>query len=1038
MNKAALFLVLKFNDTENMKPLIHFKTLGLLALGCTAAFAADAQVVINEFSCSNYSLGIAGNNEDFVEFYNPGATAADLGGYFLSDNVNNVDKFEIPGGTLVPAGGHLLVMCSGEGELLTNLYLGGYLNTNFKINQCEGESLVFADPAENILESYSFATDIGTTQADHSWARSTDGASNWEICVAPSPEAANGVDPFDMYTGYAPTPSFDVESGYHVGAITVSISAPADFDVYYTLDGYTPTDGSTLYTGPIGLTETTVVRAVAFDPNDDVPPSKAPSYIATNTYFLGADAHNIPVVSVSGNGQEDGTWGWGSGEAAHVEFFHSDGTFWVEATGDSNEHGNDSNAYGQRGFDCIIRDQMGYNHAFEAELFHVKERSEYQRLIFKAAANDNYPFEPGAHIRDAYVHTLSHLADLRLDERTNESCIVYLNGQYWGVYEYREKVDDVDFTFEYYDQPRHFVDFLKTWGGTWEEYGTGDDWYDLVTFCTSQDMTQAANYDYVETQLNPLSLIDYFILNSYIVSADWLNWNTAWWRGRHPDGDAKRWRYALWDMDASFGHYINYSGVPDTGPEADPCNPEGMGDLGGQGHIPVLNALLGNETFWNTYINRWADLGNTAFTCTNMHAVLDSMVGVIAPEMDRQCVRWGGNVAGWEAELQELRDFIDSRCEDEVVGGMEDCYNVVPVNLTLDIVGQGEVEVNTVDITPAMAPYEAWYFENVPIALEAEEAYGVAFLYWEVVSGAVTIADVTDPVLPLTLTEDAHIVAHFGIPVPPEDVTFAVAPAGAGDIVVDGVPLSTYPSTESMTVAPHNLMAQPEEWWAFTHWSWTGNDIAPDATSNPAELAVGETGFVTAHFVEIPHTSLTVVVSPSEAGQVRVRDMAMVDDVWTSQFEPVGPVVMEAISEEEWQFSHWETSVTTPSPDDRSALVALDLTDVPVEVVTAQYVPVEFHLYVPNAFTPDNDGVNDAFLPLGAGFEGGSYQFSVFNRWGEVVFQSDNPEKAWAGENNQKNGLHFVPDGVYGYSVQAQGFHDLTPTVLRGTVTIVR
>ena len=156
MNKVALFLVLKSNDTENMQPLTHFKTLGLLALGCTAAFAADAQVVINEFSCSNYSLGIAGNNEDFVEFYNPRVTAVDLRGYFLSDNVNNVDKFEIPGGTVVPAGGHLLVMCYGEGELLTNLYLGGYLNTNFKINQCQGESLVFADPAENILESYSF------------------------------------------------------------------------------------------------------------------------------------------------------------------------------------------------------------------------------------------------------------------------------------------------------------------------------------------------------------------------------------------------------------------------------------------------------------------------------------------------------------------------------------------------------------------------------------------------------------------------------------------------------------------------------------------------------------------------------------------------------------------------------------------------------------------------------------------------------------------------------------------------------------------
>ena len=52
---------------------------------------------------------------------------------------------------------------------------------------------------------------------------------------------------------------------------------------------------------------------------------------------------------------------------------------------------------------------------------------------------------------------------------------------------------------------------------------------------------------------------------------------------------------------------------------------------------------------------------------------------------------------------------------------------------------------------------------------------------------------------------------------------------------------------------------------------------------------------------------------------------------------------------------------------------------------------MEFHLYVPNAFTPDNDGVNDAFHPLGAGFEGDLYTFSVFNRWGEVVFATDDP-----------------------------------------------
>ena len=867
----------------------NWMTRGLtLLMAWGVALGATAQVVVNEFSCSNYTLGVGGDNEDFVEFYNPTGADVDLGGYFLSDNLANVDKFEIPAGTVVPAGGYLVVMCSAEGELPTNLYVGGFLNTNFKINQCQGESLVFADPAENVLESFTYGTEFSTTQADHSWARNVDGGASWEVCVTPSPGGANGADPFDMYTGYAPTPTFDVESGYHAGALSVSLSVPGNFDIYYTLDGYTPTEGSTLYTGPINITETTVVRAVAFDPDDDVPPSKAPSYIATNTYFLGADAHTIPVVSVSGNGQEDGTWGWGNGEGAHIEFFHADGTFWVEATGDSNEHGNDSNAYGQRGFDYITRDQMGYNYALEAEMFHVKSRDQYQRLIFKAAANDNYPFEPGAHIRDAYVHTLSHLADLKLDERTNESCIVYLNGQYWGVYEYREKVDDVDFTEEYYDQPRHFVDFLKTWGGTWEEYGTGDDWYDFVNFCTTQDMTDAANYDYAITQLNPLSLIDYFILNSYIVSADWLNWNTAWWRGRHPDGDAKRWRYALWDMDASFGHYINYSGVPDTGPTADPCNPESMGNLGGQGHIPVLNALLGNETFWNTYINRWADLGNTAFSCTNMHAVLDSMVAVIEPEMPRQLDRWGGSMAGWENELQgasglhrqplrgrggrrhgRLLRHRASQPDDRHCGPRR---------------GGNQHRGHH----PAMTPFNGWYFSEVPIVLEAEEAYGVSFLYWQVVSGDVTIANVNDPLLPLTLTGDAHLVAHFGIPVPPEDVMFNVSPEGAGFVVLDGLTLQDNPSVETMNVGMHSLMADPNEWWAFSHWSWNGNTLGPDAEALNADYDVYEAGMVTAHFVEIPHTDLTVVVSPQQAGKVRVENMAMVDATWFTSFRADG------------------------------------------------------------------------------------------------------------------------------------------------------
>ena len=120
---------------------------------------------------------------------------------------------------------------------------------------------------------------------------------------------------------------------------------PAGYEIRYTTDGYAPNAGSTPYTGPISVNTTTVIRAIAIDPSG----TEGDSFIATNTYFTGDDSHTITVVSCSGDEQEDGSWpgGWGGGadEPMHIEFFTADGTFIVEASGDSNEHGNDSNAY---------------------------------------------------------------------------------------------------------------------------------------------------------------------------------------------------------------------------------------------------------------------------------------------------------------------------------------------------------------------------------------------------------------------------------------------------------------------------------------------------------------------------------------------------------------------------------------------------------------------------------------------------------------------------------------------------------------------
>ena len=125
-------------------------------------------------------------------------------------------------------------------------------------------------------------------------------------------------------------------------------------------------------------------------------------------------------------------------------------------------------------------------------------------------------------------------------------------------------------------------------------------------------------------------------------------------------------------------------------------------------------------------------------------------------------------------------------------------------------------------------------------------------------------------------------------------------------------------------------------------------------------------------------------------------------------------------------------------PNDRSTEMSLDLEDVSYERVIAQFKEVDFRIFIPNAFTPDNDGVNDSFLPLGQGYSAVEYEFLVLNRWGEIVFKSNNPNEPWVGQNNQITGDYFVPDGVYMYSVTALGYHSLSPETYRGSVTIVR
>lgn len=733
------------------------KKLVLAACLLLASEWSIAQLKINEYSCANFN-SVAdnfGEFEDWVELYNPGSSAVPLSGYYLSDDAGDPTKYQFPStAPSVPAGGVVRIWCSSR-----NIVFGSNVHTSFKLTQCKPEEIVLSNSSANMIDS----VQLRRNQESHSWGRNPDGTGSWALYTSPTPAALNSTS--TAMQPYASTPVFSVGEGFYTGAQNVTITSPdPGVTIYYTLDGSEPTTASAVYSAPVNIASVKVLRARAYSSNSSVPAS----FIQSNTYLIGV-THTVATLSVFGDETDDllnGGWAT-SNPRTGFEWFDKTGAIKAEVTGDANEHGNDSWAYDQRGFDFVSRDQFGYNDAIKHKLFRTKNRQKFQRIILKAAANDNHPFAPGngAHIRDSYVHHMSDLGDLFLDERSWESCVLYVNGQYWGVYDAREKVDDADYTDYYYDQPdvNNQLQFIKTWGGTWNEYGgpqASTDWNTLLSYINANNMAVQANYDHVDSILNVKSLADYFIINSWAVTSDWLNWNTGWWRGLDPAGKANKWRYILWDNDACFGHYINYTGIPDVSANADPCDPESLPDPGGQGHTTILNKLLDNPGFKQYYINRYADLMNTTLGCDSSIALLNRMIAEIDPEMNGQCTRWSGNYNTWQANVTILRNFINQRCI-ALQQGMIDCYNLTgPYDITIDVApaGAGTVDVNS--LTLDTYPWSGIYYGGIDIILKATPANNTfTFDYWEMLNTPVPSAN--DDSITVNLTQNDNIIAHF-------------------------------------------------------------------------------------------------------------------------------------------------------------------------------------------------------------------------------------------------------------------------------------
>lgn len=909
--------------------------------------SAKSQVVINEYSASNLNLiaDYAGKFSDYVELYNTSGTAVNLTGYHLSDDVNNLTRWTFPAAVSVPANGRLMVYCSGDDVVIS----ATEVHTNFHLTQCHNNMIILSDPSSTILDSLTMLR----TLKNNSRGRTSDGATTWGVFLVPTPNAPNS----NAFVAYADRPVMSVAPGFYAATQNVALSTTQpNITIRYTTNGTVPTATSTLYTTPIVVSATTVIRAKCFSSD----PTIIPSFTETNTYFINV-THSSPFNVISLCGNYTSLFGTSQPIDNSMEFFDTLKNFKWEMEGVSSKHGHDSWAYPQKGMNIKARDQYGYLAELPEKFFTNTPRDKFNMIILKAAASDNFNGNNGnntAHMRDAYCHTFSIKYGWEFDERSYAPTIVYINGQYWGIYEIREKVDE-DYTDYYYNQSKKKVDIVQHWGGATNTIIAGSDtgWTNLRNFCVGNNMAIPANYAYVESILNINSLIDFFVLNNYVANSDHMNWNTMWWRGRK--GAGVKWKYALWDQDNIFDLGENFTGLPTTGPELDPCAPWKLFTNSNIiFHTQIINALLNNPTFKKAYQDRYANWLSTSLTCDTLLAHLKWFEDLLAPEMSAHVARWPGNgasVAKWHDHVDSVRDFILKRCT--LIGSPSDssCIPVKRIVYNVDAVGMGTIKVEGVTINTY--PKRFVTGGDSIYNIEAAPNPGYIFKTWKYFNTKNLITPtLTSPIAFLDYRDVDSIVAEFMVkPLDTYDVVITAAPTWAGTITLDGT------TVLSQANFPYTLKA-------------------------------------------IEKTSHTLLAT---------QDADHTWDTWTQANQASNPVV--------------------GSYKDKQISFTANATD----VFTAKFdtlIKVGKNVFVPDAFTPNGDKINDYF-----GIDASQNLFiqevilSVYDRFGEQLYTGNGKNTGWDGKYKGE----YVTVGTYMYNIEVK-FIDGSRKKLKGDVMMIR
>ena len=523
--------------------------------------------------------------EDWIELYNDDAAAVPLADWSLSDDPDTPGRWRFPAGASVPAGGYLVVLCTGRD--VRNL-AAPYLQTSFTLKD-GGEHLGLYDPAGTLVSG--FVPKYPKQDGFHSYG--WDAASGgYRYFSSPTPGAANAGPTFALI---ADKPNFVLPGGFYSNSISCTITTTtAGAAIRYTFDGSEPRlDNGFAYAGGFAVSSALTVRARSFLSN------AVPSATATRTYLVNLTnaLYTLPAVSLAGDWTN--TWWRSNGVLAIIGGVWTGGLWIANSPDDFNIPILKGRVFERPACFEFITTNGGPVYRTDAGIRCAGSAYSRPRYLMQsmagawpASATDkpqlnlffrsdygdepiDFPFVAGSRvtqfegirlrsgkndiatpfIRDEVCRRL--LADTGQPTSRGVMASLFVNGIFRNYYNPVERYDERFFQ-EWYGGHNHW-DILNLYSGA----SSGDSlfWNDVRIKSTNLNCALLADYQTMSALVDPENFCDYIAVNAYAAMWDWPANNYYMARERVPGAKL---HFHMWDAEGSFGLQTGYTVSRDT------------------------------------------------------------------------------------------------------------------------------------------------------------------------------------------------------------------------------------------------------------------------------------------------------------------------------------------------------------------------------------------------------------------------------------------------------------------------------------------